>query len=806
MNRFICIHAHFYQPPRENPWTGEIEYQKSAYPYSNWNERITAECYAPNTASRILNPSGKIINIINNYTRISFDFGPTLLSWMEKNEPETYRNIIAADKISQKYFSGHGSAIAQAYNHIIMPLANSQDKQTQVIWGIKDFEYRFGRKPEGMWLPETAVDMETLEILAAHDIKFTILAPHQARCIRKINERQWIDVRGGKINTKMPYLLKLPSKKTISLFFYDSSISNEVAFGGILNNGEYFAQRLVNNFSNQSTEPQITHIATDGETYGHHRRFGDMALSYCLNQIEKNQFVKLTIYAEFLTKFPPTHEVRIFENSSWSCLHGVERWRDNCGCRLGTNPGWVQNWRAPLREAMDWLRDNLINIYEKQISSLVRNPWQARDDYITIILNRTHQNIEDFLSRHKKRELSSEDKIKILKLLEMQRNAMLMYTSCGWFFDDISGIEAIQIMRYAARAMELAREVSGKDLEPTYLQFLEEAKSNLPQFANGARIYEMFVKPDILSFRDIARHYLVNSLFKKYQKKTNIYFYTVDKLDYKYAENKEQKIATGRILVRSNITQEEKTNTFIISYLGDCKLFGRLYEGSTTPDNLYLDFTKALLDNNHSQISQLINKHTDLNDFSFDNLPKDTLQEVANYFLKNMLTKLEVTLEGLNRNFYTLAQAIREKELPITHIFNSIIQLLLNLRLHVLSENKGFDLAQLQRILNEANKWHLELDKSALSNIATNNLNRLMKKLYHSPYDISILREVEDALQDLKDIKLEVNTWKAQNIYFTIKKRISRGMKQKNKRRNQNTTLWLKYFSKLGDQLGIETE
>ncbi|HLD48057.1 MAG TPA: glycoside hydrolase, partial [Desulfobaccales bacterium] len=359
MEKYICIHGHFYQPPRENPWLEAIELQDSAFPYHDWNERIAAECYAPNTLSRILDGEGRIIRLPNNYARISFNFGPTLLAWMMDKTPEIYEAILAADRQSQERFSGHGSALAQAYSHMIMPLAHRRDKYTQVLWGIRDFEHRFGRPPEGMWLPETALDIETLDIMAELGLRFTILAPRQAHKVRKIGQGPWRDVRGGRIDPTTPYLLKLCKGQTINLFFYDGPISQGIAFEDVLERGENLASRLVNAFSAERPWPQLVHIATDGETYGHHRTHGDMALAYALDHLETENSVFLTNYGEFLEKYPPSFEVKILENSSWSCVHGVERWRQDCGCNSGLRPGWSQAWRTPLREALDWLRDTL---------------------------------------------------------------------------------------------------------------------------------------------------------------------------------------------------------------------------------------------------------------------------------------------------------------------------------------------------------------------------------------------------------------------------------------------------------------
>lgn len=498
--------------------------QESAHPYHDWNERVTAECYAPNTASRILDPDGKIVRMVNNYEKISFNFGPTLLSWMEKRQPDIYEAILKADEVSRERFSGHGSALAQAYNHIIMPLANRRDKYTQALWGVRDFQRRFGRFPEGMWLPETAVDLETLEVLAESDISFTILGPRQARRVRPLGEREWLDVSGGGVDTSMPYICRLPSGRSISLFFYDGPTSWEVAFGGLLENGESFAHRLLNATPDGGDPPQLVHIATDGETYGHHRPMGDMALAYCLYFIETHRLAEVTVYGEFLEKRPPTHEVEIAENSSWSCAHGVERWRDNCGCSNGSHAEWTQTWRRPLRDAMDWLRDTVNPLYERETARLLKDPWEVRNDYIQVILDCSEENVKDFIARHSLRSLSSREETRVLKLLEMQRHCMLMYTSCGWFFDEISRIETAQVMKYAARVMELAEEVLGIWLKSGYMEILEGAPANVRGLKNGAEVYESCVKRargDV--FKD-ERHAVLEAILRKARQELEVPF------------------------------------------------------------------------------------------------------------------------------------------------------------------------------------------------------------------------------------------------------------------------------------------
>ncbi|MDE2028517.1 MAG: DUF3536 domain-containing protein, partial [Candidatus Omnitrophica bacterium] len=528
MNRFVCIHGHFYQPPRENPWLDEVEVQDSAYPYHDWNERVTSECYARNAAARILDSNRCIVDIVNNYSKISFNFGPTLLSWMQEKDPEIYAAILEADRISQQHFSGHGSAMAQVYNHMIMPLAAARDKRTQVIWGIEDFEARFKRKPEGMWLAETAVDLETLDLMAQQGIKFTVLAPHQAKRVKSSGQEMlWQDVSTAKVDPKVPYRCQLPSGRQIAVFFYDGPIALGVAFEGLLNNGEQLATRLTEGFSPANHGAQLVHIATDGETYGHHHKFGDMALAYCLHHIETHQLGRLTVYGEFLHKFPPTQEVEIVENSSWSCVHGIERWRTDCGCSTGGQPGWNQKWRGGLRESLDWLRDTTAPLYENEMKAFAKDPWEVRDRYIEVILDRSENNTGRFLQNVAGRPLNEEEKIKVLKLLEMQTNAMLMYTSCGWFFSEISGLESVQVLKYAARAIQLAKEVAGAGLEEGFVSRLSEVASNIPEFKDGAQIYRTVVKPSVVDLLRVGAHYAMTSLFEQYAPQTKMYSYAV---------------------------------------------------------------------------------------------------------------------------------------------------------------------------------------------------------------------------------------------------------------------------------------
>lgn len=568
MERYICIHGHFYQPARENPWLESIEPQESAQPYHDWNEKITAECYAPNAAARILGRPGQISKTVNNYAKLSFNFGPTLLSWLEKKRPNVYRKILEADRESQTLFSGHGSALAQVYNHIIMPLANRPDKYTQVLWGMRDFQDRFGRMPEGMWLPETAVDLETLEILAELGVKFTILSPHQARQMRKISEQNWSEVVNGEIDTKRAYRCELSSGQKIDIFFYNASISHAVAFEHLLNSGEGFAKRLISAFSDSVRCPQLVNVATDGETYGHHHRFGEMALAYALDYIESNSLARITNYGEYLEKNPAAYEVEIKENTSWSCVHGVERWQKDCGCNSGAHPGWNQKWRKPLRQALDWLRGRLTALYENKTKEFLRDPWGARNEYIEVVLDRSPENVERFLSQRAVGRLNQKEKTTALKLLEIQRQAMLMYSSCGWFSDDISGIESAQILRHAGRAIELAEEVGGPQLERQFLETLKLADSNIGKQINGARIYQESVKSAAVDLKRVCAHYAITSLFKKCSEQQKIHCCLINREEYDRAESEQSKLAIGQVQITSEITWETARFCFGAAQLG----------------------------------------------------------------------------------------------------------------------------------------------------------------------------------------------------------------------------------------------
>jgi alpha-amylase/alpha-mannosidase (GH57 family) len=806
MERYICIHGHFYQPPRENPWLEGVELQDSAYPYHDWNERITAECYGPNTAARILDSKKSVMEIINNYSRMSFNFGPTLLSWMENRRPEIYQAILEADRLSSERFSGHGSAMAQACSHMIMPLANRRDKYTQILWGIKDFEKRFGRFPEGMWLPETAVDTETLEIMAELGIKFTLLAPRQARRVRRMTRgARWHEVGEGRIDPTTAYLCMLPSKKKISLFFYDGPISQDIAFGGLLSSGEAFAQRLLSAFNDQRDWPQIVHIATDGETYGHHHRFGDMGLAYCLHLIESQNLATIINYSAYLEKHPPTHWVEIIDHSSWSCVHGVERWKENCGCYSGMHPGWSQAWRKPLREAMDWLRDTLAPLYEDHSRDLLKDPWKARDEYIDIILDRRPENGEAFFSRNAVKALSSEEKAKVLKLLEMQRNAMLMYTSCGWFFDEISGIETTQVLRYAARALQLAQELGNAAIEKGFLQSLEKAPSNIREFEHGGKIYEMFVKPAGVDLLRVGAHYAISSLFEEYPESIRIYCYQAQSEVCDKTEAGRIKLALGKTHLQSEITREEKTISFAVLHLGDHNLNGgvREFMGEEAFSTMRQEIKEAFDKGDIPDVIRLMDKHFGMNNYSLWHLFKDEQRKVLHQVLRPILEGIEVSFRKIFDESYAIMNFLQGLQMPIPRPLAVAAEYVINSDLKKAIENGEWNTEKMENSVKEAKKWSLEIDKETIGYVAAAWINASMERLSQQPGEMALLEKVEDILRLLNSLSIEADLWRAQNACFSIGKGLGREMKERMEKGDDAARPWVETFDQLCSHLRV---
>ncbi len=797
----ICIHGHFYQPPRENPWLEGIEIQRSASPFSNWNERITAECYAPNTAARLLDKRGRIVRVVNNYSHISFNFGPTLLSWLEKNNIRIYEAILKADFEGSRNFSGHGPAIAQAYNHMIMPLASIKDKTTQIKWGIRDFNFRFGREPEGMWLPEAAVDIETLEVLADHGLGFTVLSPGQADKVLSEDSSRWSDVAGGKVDSEKPYICDLPSGNSITIFFYDGAVSQDVAFGKLLDNGQKMAERLIS-MGQYGSEPVLVSIAADGETFGHHHKYGDMALAYAVERIKESEEADLTVFGEFLSKYPPRDKVAIVENSSWSCVHGVARWKDHCGCSTGMNPSWNQAWRKHLRESLDWLRDKLAEIYEETSKGLMEDPWGARDNYIMTILRRNPENMARFLKDNLSRDLDHDGKVRIFKSLEMQYRSMLMFTSCGWFFDDISGIETLQILRYACQAMEYAYDLKGLELEDEFLMRLEKAESNINKFGNGRNIYNEHVKPFSYDFYRVAAHTAVLFLFTKDIHTIPSYCYEIKIL--KMVDlGKDGRIARiGKFSVISSITLEERKFSFCSLRLGGhnvlCSVSDTLSDNDS--ESMFNSMTRTF---EHGDMSSMINIAESYFGDHFYNLShvfRHEQKEIVKTLLRGDLEKIDAFLGDVLENDHMFMNFISAEGMPVPTEFLKSAEIVINSDLQKELAKELPDIEKIRSDIVKAESWDIDLDKAAFSSEALKWLDKKMEELKENSEDIVKMMTLRDFLLFLRDTSIQPDLWYSQNLYFEIKHIILGKSRETDIRVDSKI---YDIFLQIGDLLGI---
>lgn len=492
MAHYLCIHGHFYQPPREDPWLGTILPEDSAAPAQHWNERICRESYAPLAWARRLDSEGRIAEIMNCYEWISFNVGPTLMCWLEKSDPATYERILEADRVSLARW-GHGNAIAQVYHHTILPLATERDKKVEIAWALADFEARFGRKSEGMWLAESAADIPTLEALAAQGVSFTILSPRQAKAIAPVGSDDWQQVGEGDFDLRRPYRVDLPSGKVITVFFYDGPLSRAVAFEKLLQDGENFWQRM-SGAATGGAEGGLLSVCTDGETYGHHFTFGEMALAHALGQgIAGRDNIRLSNYGAYLEENSPQYQAQIHEPSSWSCVHGVERWRSNCGCTDGGHPLWNQEWRGPLRDALDTIKIAIDEHFMMAGKTIFSNSSLALLAYGGILSGSTTR--EAFAKAYYAPGVDDKGQETGWLLLAMQEQALAAYASCAWFFDELTRIEPVNAMTYALRALDLMQQTGGPDCLDMFMDKLALARSNIQEEGTGKEVFLTHIMP-----------------------------------------------------------------------------------------------------------------------------------------------------------------------------------------------------------------------------------------------------------------------------------------------------------------------
>lgn len=811
--KYLTVHGHFYQPPRENPWLEQIEVQDSAIPYHDWNTRICAECYSPNSNSKIVGNGSKVLDIVNNYAHMSFNMGATLLSWMEKFEPHTYERIIKADAQSVQEFSGHGNAIAQVYNHIIMPLANQKDKYTQTVWGIEDFKKRFGRMPEGIWLAETACDDETLGVLSDCGIKFTILSPYQAEKVLYKDEEEYTDVSNGEIDTTKPYKYNIKCRpgKSINLFFYNAKISQAVAFEELLKDGGRFVEKLKTGVIPEKN--CLVNIATDGESYGHHTKFGDMALSYVLQIKAHDENFVITNYGEYLEMFPPEDEVIIKPVSSWSCCHGVGRWKEDCGCSTGGMQGWNQKWRKPLREALNNLRDKLAVITEKEGQKYFKNVWDARNDYIHVILERNDENLAKFFDKNLLAETNSYGRINALKIMEIQRQAMLMFTSCGWFFNEISGIETIQIMKYAARAMQLASDFSDEDLDTEFVDILQEAKSNIPGYGSGKDIWQNFVKPCIIDFRQIACLWAVKSLYNDYNNETQLYCYKIKRHNSKTVKQGRAGLSTGHIEITSTVTNETVDLMFALLQFsdGDFHCAIRNFDGFDRYMKIMQKIIQTYQNSPLTETIRLLDEYFGREYYTLKDIFFEERQNIINSLLKNKREKFQSVYREVYNDGRGIILHFRNLGLKVPSEFKLAAQYTLSQDFNAIFENHE-DVLVNENLLqaacdinNEAKALNIELQKEPTEKIFAAEIAKRIQN-FSKNYEINKLDATLDIFKISETLDINPNINEAQYIYFTQIYSNFSTLVTKVKSSVEDTKEFLLKILKLGDKLNINTD
>ncbi len=776
--RYICIHGHFYQPPRENPWLGQIETQPSAAPFHDWNARINFECYRPNASARVVDSANRILDIRNTYESISFNFGPTLFSWIEERAPEVYAAILEADRRSVRAREGHGNAIAQVYNHIIMPLAERRDRLTQILWGLEDFRRRFGRDPEGMWLPETAVDTESLVLLAENGIKFTILAPHQAAKFRAsasasaTADKTWKDcAQAGGIDPTRAYACPLPGGRSISLFFYDGPVSRAIAFDDLLADGSRLARRLTEVFRDDRSWPQLVHAATDGETFGHHHRFGEMALVYALHLIESQGLARLTNFGQYLERHPPAVEVQIAENTSWSCAHGVERWRSNCGCAIHPDSGWNQKWRAPLRDALNLLKRRLDLLFEELAAPLAIDPWKARDDYIHVILGRANGATDKFLHLHARPPLTDERAADLLHLLEMQHYGMLMFTSCGWFFDELSGIEPTQNLLYAARALQLAGQFRA-GLEEEFLAVLGQAPSNVYP-GGGREIWARFIQPEVADLRRVIANAAIARLQNPAEGKFPYFSYEIEVRDRSAEAIGSMTLALSRIRVRSRIERSSADCIAAVLHFGahdfHCALRSPLEPAAYA--RLRRELFETFRRQSVAEVLRLMDREFDARRYTIRDLfPEERLHLLERVTTESFGRFLSL-VELIHDETCKLMDYAREMKSPVPKGFLAAAELVLRARIE-----RAFELfletgshVLLDDLVAQARRWEIAPASGSLMRRLQQALDERVRRLSTHPDD-----ETADALLAILavvtslGIENEIDLWEAQNTCFEL--------------------------------------
>lgn len=804
-SHLLTLHCHFYQPPRENPWTDEIDREPSAAPFNNWNERINEECYRANAFARIFQDDGKVVGIQNNYAFISFNFGPTLLSWIRQHAPDVYTRIQQGDRESLLRL-GHGNAIAQGYNHIIMPLASRRDKVTQTRWAIDDFRFHYGRDPEAMWLPETAVDTETLDVLAEHGLKFVILAPNQAARVRPLAGGDWEDVRGARIDPSQAYLVKLPGGRSIAAFFYDGPISHDISFGDVLMSSANFVNRLRGCIDPQRPHSQLIHLASDGETFGHHKRYAERTLAYALSELAPEAGFEIINYATYLERYPPQVEAEIVENTAWSCAHGVGRWSHNCGCHTGGQPGWHQQWRAPLRTALDNLRATLDTAYMQHSAELFTDPWAVRDDFGAVLPHR-HDTayVREFLDRAAGRNLTDAEATRALVLLEMQRQAMMMYASCGWFFNDISGLETAQVLKYAAHGIDLLTRLGHGDPTHHFIRDLAQAPSNVPAMRHGARVYQTQVLPTRIGPEKVAASYALSAVIAPLPLRTHLHAHTVRQVEGHTHQMEDIRLVCGSLNLTSDFTHGETRWVYAALYLGGYNLQASVVRcGDPQLCRTVCDEIERLL--HHRNLSDILSAMRLLvhpNVLSLAELPPSDRRRLLTEIDKTLLDELGSSYERIYAEHFGTLQAFRTAQMAVPEELRLAAEYTLSHRLmraaQRLAESPGPDAVNAARqIVELAGNDGLMLDvipaRQVIEQAVTERMAALSRNGGPDVFDIGQICRVLEAAHELH---FGLQLGHAQDYLISLI--------EDNPQLLQNSIL-LPLFNQLADLLGVSPQ
>ena len=774
---YFTIHGHFYQPPRENPWTGVIENQPSARPFHDWNERIASECYSPNSASRILNSKGKIVDIVNNYDFMSFNIGPTLMGWIRTNTPDTYKRIKEADKRSQDRLNGHGNAIAQVYNHIIMPLASEQDKRTQIRWGIEDFKFHFGRMPEAMWLAETAINFETIVELIKAGIKYTILSPTQADKFRKFGDKKWTDCSNTNIDTTRPYRIyprdkegNLVCEGYLDVFFYNPWLSSAVGFEHLLRDAGTFGHRIESAWDANRSEPQLVSIGTDGESYGHHEPFGDMCAAWLYNKFAPQNHMVPVNYGWYLEKFPPKYEVELKnfygEGCAWSCAHGVGRWYRDCGCSTGGGADWNQKWRGPLRDAFNHLNEVADNIFVREFEKISKiDPWEARNNYIQVIVAPEDESRKEaFLKETLREPEKQEDCAKAIRLLEIQKFCLFSYTSCGWFFNDIEGLEPVQNMRYALRAMQLLKPFlpMGDNLKSEILYILARATSNEHKW-NGAEVFTKYAEEN------------VPSVIKQMAERAAIYHLELED-DYL---NKDTRITATKIasrrrqtLVRTSYEDSDlgescvTTNLVVTDQLSRVNIIVAMGEEQESGLSFVADPNMTT--------EQLHELYPTAYVVRMSNLASDSLKRINQLSTQMHLENITKLFSGFALNHGISIDSLADPDHTLPDTMRKILTVEINARIHhaalqLLNEHNQTAIDEIKELITEAIALNTHFSFGGLGHMFFHKLTLLIDEV-SKKYDESTLNYITDLITVADWLKLYINKTSLENYVFAFYK------------------------------------